>query len=80
MQINGKIGEEIGRVPSFLVLAFYCVSKENKRLLVARFPRTNFDTMILNFVLKLVLPKGNTANFSHFYFTFIAKIVFKRLF
>ena len=45
--------------------------------LSARFPLTNFDTKIVNYVLKLVLPKGNTVNFSHFYLTFIAKLFFR---
>ena len=27
-----------------------------------------------------MLPKGNTVNFSHFFFTFIAKTVFESLF
>ena len=43
------------------------------------FPPTNFDTKIVDPVLP-VLPKGNTVNFSHFFFTFIAKTVFESLF
>ena len=76
-----KKEKRLGACPRFSCSLSTVSQKKNKRLLVARFPRTNFDTKILNFVLKpVVLPKGNTANFSHFYFTFIAKIVFKRLF
>ena len=56
-----------------------CVGEFLQFWLSARFPRTNLDTKIVNFVLKLVLrelPKGKTVNFSHFYVMIIAKIVF----
>ena len=44
---------------------------------IAGFPQTDFDTKLVDFFLKLVLPdsKGITVKFSHFYFTFISKIV-----
>ena len=75
-----KKEDRLGACPRFSCSLSTVSQKKNKRLLAAPFPRANFGTKILNFVLKLVLPKGNTVNFSHFYFTFIAKIVFKSLF
>ena len=69
------------KLPTHRSLAGLVVSANfcNFAGLSARFPRTNLDTKIVNFVLKLVLrelPKGNTVNFSHFYVMIIAKIVF----
>ena len=79
-KLMAKKEKRLGACPRFSCSLSTVSQKKNKRLLVARFPRTNFDTKILNFVLKLVLPKGNSANFSHFYFTFIAKIVLRDFF
>ena len=48
---------------------------------IAGFPQTDFDTKLVNFFLKSVkisvtcYSKGITVKFSHFYFTFISKIV-----
>ena len=60
-----------------------CVGEFLQFWLSALFPRTNFDTKIVNFVLKLVLrelPKGNTVNFSHFSALCLLQKLFFRVF
>ena len=56
-----------------------CIGEFLQFLLSACFPRPNFDRKVVNLVLPM-LPKENTVNFSHFFFTFIAKTVFESLF
>ena len=54
-----------------------CVGEFLQFGLSARFPLTNFDTKLANFfkIGVTCYSKGNTFNFSYFFFSFIAKII-----